>query len=293
MMFVGTVARAAASLVAGFILGAEVQPPAAVRPPSMVSRAVCQPTFQTVDGEFSAGTAFVTRLQATTGSAPSPAILVTAHHLFGPDGGLPRQIAGNDLPAFVVSVRCEGLENAADVIAAKRPLRVVDARPYSAPGNPRDVALFPLPAQDSRSLLLSDEGVGLRSPVWLIARVAGGEPPAKLLHEARVATMNARWLEFDYRNPNLDLTATSGAPIVDERGRVVGINIGVRRAGGRLIGVAQPASVLRAAVTRALAPARDDRHSRGDHDHDVQPGSSPSTRRSRSRPAAGNAGRLR
>jgi hypothetical protein len=250
----GHVTSAAVSLIVGFILGAGAKEPAAVRPPSVVSRAVCEPTFQTVDGEFSAGTAFAARLQTATGSAPSQTVLVTAHHLFGPAGGLPRQIAWKDLPAFVVSVRCAGLEDAADVFSAQRPLRVVDARPYSAPGNPRDVALFALPAQDFQYLFPSNESVRLRSPVWLIARVAGGEPPAKLLHEARVATLDAQWLEFDYQNPNLDLTATSGAPIVDERGRVVGINIGVRRADGRLIGVAQPASVLRAAVKGALTP---------------------------------------
>ena len=219
MTTLGKVASVATSVVTGFVLGDGGHTRAAALPPPMVSKAVCQPTFQTADGEFSAGTAFVMRVQAATGSAPSPAVLVTAHHVFGPDGGLPRQIAWKDLPAFVVSVRCEGLEDAAHVVSAARPLSVADARPYSAAGTPRDVALFRLPAQDSQAPVLSDGGVALRSAVWLIARVAGGEPTTKLLHEARVATFGAQWLEFDYQNPRLDLTATSGAPIVDERGR--------------------------------------------------------------------------
>jgi hypothetical protein len=180
---------------------------------------------------------------------------MTAHHLFGPDGGLRRPVAWKDLPKFVRSVRCAALEHSEVAISAEHPLSVVEARPYSEGGAPRDVALFPLRAHDFESLLLSDETARWGRPVWLIASVEGGEPATKLLHPARVTTTNAQWLEFDYQNPNLDLTATSGAPIVDERGRVVGINIGVKRGVGRLIGVAQSASVLREALKHALADA--------------------------------------
>jgi hypothetical protein len=117
------------------------------------------------------------------------------------------------------------------------------------------VALFPLRAQASEYLLLSNEAVRPGRLVWLIARVAGGEPETKLLHAALVVTANAQVLEFQYQNPNLDLTATSGAPVVDQRGRVVGINVGAKKGSGRLIGVAQPAAVLREVVKRALADA--------------------------------------
>jgi hypothetical protein len=208
-----------------------------------------------VDGEFSAGTAFVVRLQAGTASASPPAVLVTAHHLFGPDGGLPQSVSWKDLPTVVLSVRCLGLEPSMDVISAGHPFRVEEARPYSEKGAPRDVALFPLKAADSEYLLLSNDAVTSRRAVWLIAAVAGGEVATSLRHKARVLTSSVQWLEFKYENPNLDLTATSGAPIVDERGLVVGINIGARKGDGTLVGVAQSASVLREALKGALADA--------------------------------------
>jgi hypothetical protein len=62
-------------------------------------------------------------------------------------------------------------------------------------------------------------------------------------------------IEFAYDDATLDLTATRGAPIVDEDGRVVGSNIGMKTEGKKLIGVAQSATVVLAAVERALAAA--------------------------------------
>ena len=245
------VPRIAAILAVGFILDACGTAPAVVRPSSSTAKSVCTPTFQMVDGEFSAGTAFVTRLDAK-GSAPSPTVLMTAHHLFGPAGGLRATISWKDLPDVVVSVRCAGLDPSEPPIKAAHPLRVEEARPYSDEGAPRDVAVFPVMGH-ADYLVLSERAVGRRQPVWLIARVVSGEPSTTLLHAARVTTSDSQGLEFDYENPNLDLTATSGAPIVDARGEVVGINIGGKKGNGRLLGVAQSASILREAVRRALA----------------------------------------
>ena len=64
-------------------------PPRAVagEPPKAVIDAVCRPTFQVGKIDKGAGTAFVME----TGLEKIPVALFTAHHLFGPAGGMGRQ----------------------------------------------------------------------------------------------------------------------------------------------------------------------------------------------------------
>jgi Trypsin-like peptidase domain len=237
-----------ASAVSG-TLNAE---PAAVAPPTHVAAAICSPEFRTVQGRLAAGTAFVVRWPA---SERSQALLVTAHHLFGPDGGLPKQVTWQELPTFVRSVRCVQLSTKASVLEAGPPVPVRDAQAYSERGAAGDVAVFRLAASKMVSLEFRRAEPVLKRPVWLAARVAGGEPPEKLLHRATLVTVDREWIEFAYDNSSLNLTATSGAPIVDEEGRVVGINIGVKMQGKKLIGLAQSAKVALGAVERSLGAA--------------------------------------
>lgn len=224
--------------------------PTAVAPAARVADAICQPAFETGQGGFSAGTAFVVRWPTLDSSQ---VFLLTAHHLFGPDGGLASQVTWKELPAFVRSVRCAPLVAAGSVLQAGPPLPVTDARPYSEPGAAGDVAVFRLPVAKVPGLEFRRAETAAGQRVWLAARVAGGEPPEKLLHRATLAAMDREWIQFAYDNASLDLTATSGAPIVDEDGRVVGINIGARMQGKRLIGLAQSATVAIGALERSLA----------------------------------------
>ena len=142
-------------------------------------------------------------------------LLVTAHHLFGPDGGLAKQVGWKDLPTFVRSVRCAKLTHGGLVLSAGGPLAVNEARPYSEKGTAGDVAVFLLPESKVGALELRTAAPALGQRVWLAARVAGGEPPETLLHRATLVAVGREWIEFAYDNPALDLTATSGAPIVD------------------------------------------------------------------------------
>ena len=222
-------------------------------PPAQAVAAVCRPEFGTAQGKLAAGTAFVVRSPMRQ---RSPSLLVTAHHLFGPDGGVPKQVAWKDLPAFVRSVRCAPLTSARGILVGGRALAVRDARPYSEAGSAGDVAVFRLHDSKARALDMRLAGAVQGQNVFLAARVAGGEPPEKLLHGATIVGVSREWVDFAYDNPTLDLTATSGAPVVDQDGRVVGINIGVRTEGKTLIGVAQSAAVVISAMERALAAPR-------------------------------------
>jgi len=182
-------------------------------------------------------------------------VLVTAHHLFGPDGGLSAQVKWSDLPSVVSAARCHQMTGPGRVLSAGPPLPVPNARIYSEEGPASDVAVFPLKDDKTPALELGSGTPPLKETVWLAARVAGGEAPDKLLHRATLVSVNQQWIEFAYDNPKLDLTATSGAPIVDGDGRVVGINIGAKVVGKKLVGVAQSAAVVRGAIDRALAAA--------------------------------------
>jgi hypothetical protein len=222
-------------------------------PPPEIADAICRPEFQTANDKFKAGTAFMA--QAFLGSSWRP-VLVTAHHLFGPNGGLPRQIRWSELSSFVRSVRCTSFVSERDVRSGP-PLRVQDARPFSEEGFPRDVAVFALPDGNDRALQFSTGVPVSGQRVWLVARVAGGEPPTKLLHRASLVKADRAWIRFQYDNSKVDLRATSGAPVVDERGRVIGINLGGGRDGNKMVGVAQSAQVILAALESALSePAR-------------------------------------
>jgi len=237
---------------AGLIAGTSRAEPSPDAPPPHVAGAICRPEFQTAQGNFAAGTAFVAR---SRGRQKSQTVLVTAHHLFGPDGGLATQIGWKQLPGFVRSVRCAQPRREGLVFSATAPLAVPDARPQSDEGPARDVAVFRLPDAKITALELHTGKLPLKRRVWLAAQVKAGEPPEKLLHRATLVTADREWIEFEYDNSELDPTATSGAPVVDEKGRVIGINIGARIEGKKLIGVAQSAAVVLNAVDSALARA--------------------------------------
>ncbi len=222
-------------------------------PPPFIVHSVCAPSFDTASGTLSAGTAFVLR-------APSKGkrseVLVTAHHLFGPAGGLQQNITWTDLPSFVRSVRCESLENSTKVLRAGRALRIVGAHAYSEPGEALDVAAFTMASGSSDGLDLASSRPNVGQQIWLLARVVSGESFTKLLHPARVVSIDDQWVRFEYQNARLTLQATSGAPIVDVDGRVVAINIGGISNAGRLVGIGLSASIVQRAIVGALADAR-------------------------------------
>ena len=108
------------------LLGAAATCSRRVEIPSAVRETVslvCNPRFVTADWSFSAGTAFL----ASTGSEEPP-LLLTVIHIFGPAGGLNKQIPSDQLAEVVTGAHCQRL-NGGSPIEAGRPLRVQDAQP--------------------------------------------------------------------------------------------------------------------------------------------------------------------
>ncbi len=219
--------------------------------------AVFKPTFTTPQGPLNAGTAFVARFD----HCDEP-VLLTAIHLFGPSGGLPQPMSSDDVRHGVSQAELTGFgrnakhmlfevdsltpENATPCCTSDRMVGVGDVAAFTAPARLKPIAL-PL-APDSP--IAGDR-------VTLLAPLAGGTD-AGLRHDAVVIGMHDGFLLYKFDDPDIQLRATSGAPVVDAAGRVVAINL----TGGHLakddpaaaIGAGNPVAAWRGAVEAACGP---------------------------------------
>ncbi len=236
-----------AALISVSALGraSPVEAPMAVGVATAV-KAVCRPTFKVDTSSYEAGTAFLV-------SSARP-LLLTAQHLFGPEGDLAKPVAWQDMPAHAHLVSCKPI-GAGSSISGGAAIAISGAHPMSPAdqnGAINDVAIFrSLPENSvapSLMLALSPPKEGDR--VFLIAKTQGSDSP---VHPARVMGLQNGALLFAYDDPKLDLQATSGAPIVNIDGKVVGLNLGGGYDGDAktVIGVADDLGVL----TRAVAAA--------------------------------------
>lgn len=221
----------------------------AAAPSPTVQNAICSPVFQADGRAFSAGTAFALEL-------PQPAprtLLVTAIHIFGPTGGLDEQIPAVELSRRVSLAGCKavGLD---EIWYAGRALTLLDAHAMDD-GPYRDLAAFALdttgaPIHPVR-LKLAATAPKVGDSVWLLAQVPEGALPNQLLHHAVVRSSTDKALQYAFDNAGLNLQGTSGAPIVNAAGEVVGTSLGSGTLLGKLIGVGNSLASVRALLISA------------------------------------------
>lgn len=220
------------------------QPPGA---PLGVEGAACRPTFTVGAQTIQAGTAFLTENAGKT-------YLVTAHHVFGRGGGLPEEIAWQDLPSRVTGMRCQVFISVR-TWSATTPLAIPGAAPGQDLDTLNDIAAFPvqIDANSRRFVLkLASQPPKAGDTIWLLASLIRGAPPSQLLHKATVAKVGANGgLIFLFENPRVDIQATSGAAILNASGEVVGVNFGGGTRDGGAFGFATGLAPLRAALTPA------------------------------------------
>lgn len=219
-------------------------------PPTGVERSICRPTFQ-VDGQaLEAGTAFL----LDVGGPSRRTLLVSAYHLFGPNGGLPAQVPWDELHERATGVTCVPLTGG-DAWHGGRAVTISDAHPLF-PLPLRDIAAFEMGAAPSTKTLprlkLANAAPKRGDSVWLVAQVVEGAAPTQLTHHGVVTYAGADALQYKLDNASLSIRATSGAPVVDAAGDVVGINLAGGLKNGSFLALADSLAALRS----ALAPAR-------------------------------------
>ncbi|CAM2063766.1 Trypsin-like peptidase domain-containing protein [Sulfidibacter corallicola] len=210
--------------------------------PDVGAYPVYAPTFDTQLGEVRAGKAFLGKEPRT-----NTVYLLSAHHLLGEAGGLPRELAWHEVPEQVRSVRCASDDPTFEPLTFHEVIPIEGARKMDMNSCTQDLLVFRA-SEDlaPQALPFRTEPIGVDEPVWLYSSVSNDE---KTLHLAVVTDVTEDWLEYVYLE-DLDLTATSGAPVVDKEGRLVAINLGGYALGG-LRGLGNPVSAVRNNLARA------------------------------------------
>jgi hypothetical protein len=203
---------------------------AMAEPPKSVVDSICRPTFEMKERPLSAGTAFL----MATGVEKQPVVLVTAHHLLGPMGGLATEVAWSDVPKSVKRATCKSIVAPAQSWTGM-PLAIPGAASFNnqTKDGLRDIALLTVQGKPAaKPLKLAPAQPKLGDTVWLVAQLVSGAPQDKLLFKARVVRVQDLALNYLLDDPErtFELRATSGAPVVNERGEVVAVNL----AGGRV-----------------------------------------------------------
>jgi hypothetical protein len=196
-------------------------------------RACVRPVFSTSDGEVAAGTAFVVTMRGKQ-------YLFTAHHLFGVAGGLDRDYAWSEMRERVSGVKGESTFEDISV-SGGAPFEIAGARALDKSFSGADVAIFPV-AQGSRvhALSLSSSLPSTGQKVWMIGEVMGAR---ELRHAAIVEEASDGGVLYRFET-RVELRATSGAPVVDEHGRVVAMNLGGGEHEGIVYGIGNPATAM-------------------------------------------------
>ena len=219
--------------------------------PETAQAAICRPIFRVSGRDLGAGTAFL----LDAGRPDGRIFLVSAQHLFGPAGGLEADIAWSDMPSKVSAAACMALQTPA--LWQTGPAMAIPGAHAMDQTALKDIAAFPidprkLPGKPS-PLRLAAEAPKVGDTVWLVAELVGGAPRGQRLHRATVTYAGADATEYRYDNAALQIRATSGAPMVNARGEVVGVNLGGGEYKGAMVGVADPLATVR----KALIEARD------------------------------------
>jgi hypothetical protein len=187
-------------------------------PPEAPENAVLRPAFSTTtEGEIDGGTAFLARW------TDDRVLLLTAQHLFGEALGMSRDYTGAELPDLVTSMTATSVDDTAIEVQSSTLISMPEAVPLTT-NITRDVAGFVIDdAAEAAVLELAPAPPAPDERVWLLAEVSGSE---KRLFPATLEDVSPEeYLQYAFDTP-LDLTATSGAPVLNASGQVVGINVG-------------------------------------------------------------------
>jgi hypothetical protein len=197
--------------------------------PSIPSGAVFDNRFHTAIGEVEAGTSFALQLTAT-----SPALLVTCQHLFGPAGGISKDVPPSLMSQFVPSVTVKDALGSAITARARAALAVPGADAHEPA---RDLAAFPLEPNPAINPLRLARSVEPNQRVFLAARLRQGAAAGAYLFPAEIigdTSEQTVWAVFE--DAAIHLPGTSGAPVITASGELVGMMVRFRQRDGMTAG---------------------------------------------------------
>jgi len=210
------------------------KPPTLQSPLTIPTGMLFRPQFGTSEGEARAGTAFAAKLAGS-----SEVLIVSALNLFGPAGGLKKNIQADQLVTAwkkLVVEDCKSQNYFGEI--GMQPIDMAMARPHPEKSDLGDIVICRVTdPTEIEALPLSQRVPSTGERVWLVSKVTGS---GSLMHPATIERLKGGWLYYRFDDSSINLQATSGAPIVDHTGSVVAVNASSTKNGGKTIGSGTP-----------------------------------------------------
>ena len=223
----------------GLAAGAETNRPIAVpKEPVIEIGFVGSPEFETRSGKFSAGTAFLAKLQGEANP-----LLITAQHIFGSAGGLETEVPREQMAGFSKRATLH------DLVKGKSHTMKIDSLALSGT---IDVAAFrTTPGGKVKAHPFANENPKEGDTLWLVASLEG-QPEKRILHRGSVVAVWADKIKCKFDDGKLVMRGSSGAPYVNAQGEVVGLHTGSYKDPGNISGSLVPVETITRTIKSAL-----------------------------------------
>ncbi|HXI70130.1 MAG TPA: trypsin-like peptidase domain-containing protein [Verrucomicrobiae bacterium] len=211
--------------------------------PEPLPGVVFKPTFLTGYDSLTAGTGFVLRFDNSF-------VFVTAHHLFGPAAGLDKDLTPEEAKDYAAALAATAMDVRSHLLMSTNMLLIPSAKAFSQVDASKDVAVFLLPGYNGKSLAIAKQIPKPGDAIYLYARPRG-EDSLKII-PGKVARNSSTSLEYFYDDGKFNFAGTSGAPVLNDAGEVVGINLGGGESKGRQFGFANPVQSFGPLISAAI-----------------------------------------
>src|SRR5450756_709060 len=211
--------------------------------PEPVPGVVFKPTFLTGYDSLTGGTGFVASFNGSY-------VFVTAQHLFGTATGLDKDLSPAEAKDYAAALAALAMDSRSNLVTSTHMLLIPSAKAFSNADSSKDVAAFLLPGYAGKSLKIATQVPKVGDAVYLYARPRG-EDSLRII-SGKVARNSYTGLEYVYDNGKFNFAGTSGAPVLNEAGEVVGINLGGGDYQGHQFGFANPLQCFAPLILSAI-----------------------------------------